>query len=397
VFKVVFVAVLAVVVGSGVVAAQDLSTIGGPRENPPAGYKSAKYIDSRGCVFLRAGFGAKANWVPLIGANRKVQCGYAPTAARSDSIALASPAPTAKPMRNSGAPMDTVASLTTAPRVQSRQPQGATVPQSSYLPAPVTNLPAPRVVAPIRLANATPAPVPQARVVTAANGQLGCSGATPVPQRLRLTTGGTVVVCTRGDSTLEGLRSPTYPAGTRPGAAFDDSVVVTQSRQNPTALPVTAPRVTVPKGYRLAWTDDRLNHQRGVGTAEGQAMQDQVWTREIPAKLVSTEKTARMPAERVQSRITVSTKSNATAPRPAAPTVGRSGIYVQVGTFGQPANASATAARLAGLGLPVARQKISKGGKALQIVLAGPFGSPSDAQFALRAARGAGFGDAFVR
>jgi len=73
------------------------------------------------------------------------------------------------------------------------------------------------------------------------------------------------------------------------------------------------------------------------------------------------------------------------------------GSYVQVGTFGQPANAEGASQRLARLGLPVARSKISKNGKPLQIVMAGPFGSSAEAQAALSAARRAGFGDAFIR
>ena len=76
-------------------------------------------------------------------------------------------------------------------------------------------------------------------------------------------------------------------------------------------------------------------------------------------------------------------------------TAGRS--YIQVGTFGQPSNADGASQRLAGLGLPVARSKITKGGKALQIVLAGPFASSAEAQAALSKARRAGFSDAFIR
>jgi len=147
----------------------------------------------------------------------------------------------------------------------------------------------------------------------------------------------------------------------------------------------------VPEGYKLAWEDDRLNPLRGVGTAEGQAMQDQVWTRDVPAQPV-----AAAPARRVvlssQSAptVTVSTKSS-----PAATQGGR--VFVQVGSFGQPANADGASARLAALGLPVARSKGQIKGKAVQVVLAGPFGSAAEAQVALRAARGAGFGDAFIR
>jgi len=61
------------------------------------------------------------------------------------------------------------------------------------------------------------------------------------------------------------------------------------------------------------------------------------------------------------------------------------------------ANADGAAARLRGAGLPTARANITSKGKAMQIVLAGPFASGAEAQAALSVARRAGFGDAFIR
>ena len=91
--------------------------------------------------------------------------------------------------------------------------------------------------------------------------------------------------------------------------------------------------------------------------------------------------------------MTVSSKGQAEA----APKAVRGGAWVQIGTFGVPANAAGAAAQLQALGLPVAKSKLNRGGKDLQIVMAGPFGSGADAQAALRIARGAGFGDAYIR
>ena len=91
------------------------------------------------------------------------------------------------------------------------------------------------------------------------------------------------------------------------------------------------------------------------------------------------------------------TRSTKSAPAEAAPRAAAGGIFVQVGSFGVPANAAGASSRLAALGLPVALSKGRIRGKAVQVVLAGPFGSAADAQAALRAARGAGFGDAFLR
>jgi cell division protein FtsN len=149
----------------------------------------------------------------------------------------------------------------------------------------------------------------------------------------------------------------------------------------------------VPKGYKLAWDDGRLNSQRGKGTARGWADQDQVWTRDIPAVAVSEA------AQPVKKRVaTSSSASEPAATRKSVSTKSTGGkAYIQVGTFGVASNADGAASRLQDLGLPVARAKFSKGGKALQIVMAGPFASASDAQSVLGAVRGAGFGDAFVK
>lgn len=45
----------------------------------------------------------------------------------------------------------------------------------------------------------------------------------------------------------------------------------------------------IPKGYRLAWTDGRLNPLRGVGTPAGDAAMRLIWTDDVPARLVSAQ------------------------------------------------------------------------------------------------------------
>ncbi len=92
-----------------------------------------------------------------------------------------------------------------------------------------------------------------------------------------------------------------------------------------------------------------------------------------------------------------------TATRPAptakakAPKKVIKGRYVQVGTFGQPANAQAAAQRIARAGLPARIGQIKRGGKSYQIVLAGPFESSKDLSTGLQRSRSIGFSDAFVR
>ena len=52
---------------------------------------------------------------------------------------------------------------------------------------------------------------------------------------------------------------------------------------------------------------------------------------------------------------------------------------------------------LQAMGLPVRVAKLARGGKPLQVVMAGPFASDGQAGAALTAARKAGFRDAFLR
>ena len=265
--KVLSSAILALILSASGPHAQTLASIGGPENLPPSGFSGQQFIDNRGCLFLRAGFGDVVNWVPRVDATRKPVCGLIPSFATE------------------------VAEVEVPPS----EPVLATEP-----------------------------PTPGARAA----------------------------------------------APPKPSVA---------------ALAVSAPAIPKPPaGYELAWTDDRLNPLRGVGTAEGQAQQDRLWTRDIPARLVADQ-----PKARLAQQVTVSTMS--------APDAATDASFVQVGTFGQPANADGVRARLSALGLPVSTATITRSGKMLQVVYAGPFGSASAARNALTTARNAGFGDAVLR
>jgi SPOR domain len=350
--------------------AQSVADIGGPSELPPSSFTGEQYVDSRGCVFLRAGLGGVTNWVPRVDRERNVLCGYPPTFETRSRVAAGENASPEAPV------------VAAAPA-----PAASTAPQAE----PARRAAAVRTTQPARVspqvqvaANTSRAPV-----------KIGCFANTPVPVRLALTDGGTVVLCTRGDGTLEGARAPIYPPGSGVGSSLaGPGYTVTHAvrqtapvQQTVVAQAATAAPVTVPPGYVAAWDDDRLNPHRAQGTARGQAQQDQVWTRDVPAVLVTQAPQTRT------VRASVSTKSDPAAPVPQAGVK----LYVQVGTFGVPENAVGAKARLQALGLPTAKGKTSQGGKALQIVYAGPFASQADAKAALNAARGAGFGDAFIR
>jgi cell division protein FtsN len=232
-----------------------------------------------------------------------------------------------------------------------------------------------------------------------------------VLETVPLRTGGAVAVCTRGDGSATGWISPRYAPNAAPGAALRAGGAAATPSAKSAALaqmgggvqtmisgqPISA-KPRAPVQYEAAWQDDRLNPLRGLGTQTGWASQSQVWTNTVPAQDVAkVEPKAAARAARKGEAAKLAVSSRSYAPAPAAPAGAAAQIYVQVGTFGQPSNAQNAVGRLAGLGLPVATSRGSRAGQQLVVVLAGPFGSLVQAQSALGAARGAGFGDAFLR
>jgi len=222
---------------------------------------------------------------------------------------------------------------------------------------------------------------------------------------------------TRDRKLLCGL-SPSLAAGARAQVVQVQPAPLTPQRVTPvgtksvaaTAVAVpAAPTIKVPRGYKAAWSDGRLNANRGPKTAAGDAQMRTIWADTLPQQLVGKAKPATAPvltprndrkrnssSEKAKSlvglfsagSVTVSTKSN---PQAVA------GQYIQVATFGQPANAKATMAKLQGVGLPVSTSKTTRSGSQLVVVLVGPLAAKNDVANALTQVRSIGFSDAFLR
>ncbi|WP_108482589.1 SPOR domain-containing protein [Oceaniglobus ichthyenteri] len=407
--------------------AQALSGNDQPAEFPPASYTARQYVDSKGCVFVRAGFDGAVSWVPRVNRSRKKLCGFKPTnVARVDAPVIADAPGTPPPSLT--APVR-VARPVTAPVVAAQPRVVAPPPPAAAAPRVIAQAPVVRPAAPAARVATTAAP----RTVRGT-----CPGASPISAQY-------INPGARCGPQAE------HPAGGAQPVLRGGAGTVTAG-PTPIALPSLkpAPVIAPPPGYRAAWTDDRLNPNRGKQTLSGALQTALIWTQTVPRRLVDNrgedrtrdynyliypytdyarQKRDLAGGQHVTIRLsngqrmivhksqlgvskrtgqtvlrsdvnpTVSTKSvrapAATVAKPAKQAA--AGRYVQVGTFGNPGNAANTVTRLQRAGLPVRVGKVNRGGRTLEVVVAGPFASAQQVQNGLNIARRAGFGDAFVR
>lgn len=412
------------------VQAQSMAQVGKPAELPPADYSGQQYVDSRGCVFMRAGFSGRVTWVPRIGRDRKPLCNQvtsAQAAARlqetqGGAAVVARPVETVASDLGSGqrtgvfapAPVpglaEEPASAAAVARAKQPKPKAAAKAAQPVLRNPLQAQPRQVILSQgggLFGGGAVAVPAPGGGGAQAR----GCPAMAPVLAYVALSDGGSVAVCTQGDGKSEGWFSPGFNAY-RQGAA---AAAGQGAAALPAALVVQGAAAAqagaaVPPGYAAAWDDGRLNPQRGLGTAEGWSRQAQVWTETVPAKThadVAAAKArrkgglfgigfgiggAQMASARVQPAVPVVQGASG-----ADWGMGGGAIYVQVGSFAQAGNAQKAVGRLAGMGLPVASAQAERRGRLLTSVMAGPFGSAAEARQALQMARQAGFSDAFLR
>ena len=270
------------------VHAQTTANTAVPAEFPPASFTGKQYVDSNGCIFIRAGVSGNVTWVPRVGRDRKQICGYQPSAQTNSDAAVPTPRAAA--------------------------------------PAPVEIVPdaVPGVVA---TAPAAPAAAPSAVVTPVVTASTAAPVAAPKTVKARPV----VVPASPGRNTTGYIKAINASTGETVLLPPDTRVVprhVYENRRDSRNL-------KVPKGYRAGWRDDRLNPYRAEQTLRGRAQMNMVWTNTVPRRLVAagTENTAsdvpvvyETETRRInQVTMAVSTQSNAVVQKTVPGSVKRSG------------------------------------------------------------------------
>jgi len=254
-----------------------------PAEMPPNGFNGRQYVDSLGCVFVRAGQGDVVAWMPRVTRSNEPLCGYTPTQlgagiAPERQVSIASNAPA------TGTTLASVRDVVSvsAPRSGDRGmvSQGA-VPAATIAPDVVTR-PATRAAcraSALRVGHGT-------RCDEAAqDGVGGHLAAIVIPRQSRNSTHGSeggsvapVTIVVASDATYK------FP----PNVQQAGTVIVGEA-EAVTRLGRDTQRIAVPKGYKEAWTDGRLNVFRGVGTALGETQMRRTWSERVPQRLIDSD------------------------------------------------------------------------------------------------------------
>ena len=412
---------IAVIAGSlglgAAVEAQSLKNVDQPNEFPPSSYEGRQYVDSKGCVYIRAGVDGSVIWVPRMTRDRKVLCGFKPTQVAGASKQQAAPRldknvvtlQAAKPEQ--GAPKETVRAVKTV-----RTKPAAVAPR----PAPKTK---PRVVT-IQPAKPVKAAKPTAKTVKTVS--------VPASKRPRRDLGqvprraGIASPCRDGAATYRGMAvrcgpqaelpytpgtgNPTATApvikidrrgssymGATPGRIVREGQVGPDVRVVPRHVyeerKYAMVQVEPPEGYVRVFDDGRLNPHRGEQTFGGKARMDRIWHDGVPHELRRADAGAAAVVSSKGAAPVVSTKSS---PSRKALRIGGQG-YVKVATYRDYDAAQAAARKVRALGMPVRIGTYQRQGVTQRMVLAGPYGDAGRAQSALAKARGAGFANAVLR
>ena len=260
--------------GVWAISAVGQAMISGPAETPPLTYQGREYVDSKGCMFIRAGVDGNVVWVPRVDSNRELVCGFTPTFSPTELAAANAGGPMISTQGNASAIAisDTMAvssaGYATGPGLVNDifVPSGGGMASAGTTPA-APSVGGSRVVNDIFVPSGGAAPV-----TYVSEGSTYTAGGSRAPA---LSGGGRVVndVHSGGGSVVGDI----YVGG---------SAGVTYGGGSPLAIGIPN-RSTAPFGYRQAWDDGRLNPNRGPRSSTGDQSMYSVWTSDVPMQLAS--------------------------------------------------------------------------------------------------------------
>jgi len=327
-----------------------------PAEFPPASFEGREYVDSNGCVFIRAGVDGATTWVPRVTRDRNAVCGLDPTFTAQQLASLSAPMAT---------PAVTEVAMAAEPMVMAEP-----------IATPIAR--------PIRTVASDPNVVNDIFV----GGRLGAGAASPsssiayvAPTSASVSTVATTIggpVVTETFVAADNANAIATPAftGTSTGTFVPLSVGIPNANRG------------IPAGYKPAWDDGRVNLQRGPRSGTGDASMNRVWTQTIPRQLiadVSGSQGVRRGFGNSIRRVVPWMSSKELTPESA-------GAFVQIGAFGSAENVQKNLGLLSQMGMGAVVQNAGS----VQVVMAGPFAA-ADARSALTHLRSAGYSDAFIR
>ncbi|MEP3845452.1 MAG: SPOR domain-containing protein [Paracoccaceae bacterium] len=376
---------------AGLAAAQSET---GPAETPPNSFNGRQFVDSRGCVFLRAGTDGNTYWVPRLNTARQPICAQKSTVFVGQAPQMVLGAQDVFVIEDNTTVPDIVTDVgietpsvhkeeaeelarTVAP-IAIPEPDVPVVFEETALSKPIATAPDALVV--------VPKPALKSRT----------EPKTASPER---------------QTSVTGTKTKAVPKVERAIQKHVDS-----NRRD-------AGAVVVPKENKRILENIGLNAQR---TEQGEHREMRlIWTATAPHRLINqlngedmTQKMAlvfpytdkarqrrefgKVTLERRDGKVIKRVRRRVAKTRAAAtdhatnlPLDGAR--FVQVGAFANPENADRTEHLLQENGLNVHFLQAGRSDKPLRLVLVGPFESDQDVRDALETARIVGFRDAFVR
>ncbi|CUH86260.1 Sporulation related domain protein [Phaeobacter sp. CECT 5382] len=313
--------------GQSGLQAQTLRSAGPPAEYPPASFQGKQYVDSRGCIYIRAGIDGNVNWVPRVTRSRKQICGYKPTQVAGTTARPARNATSEAPEQITLAPPEQTGRQTSSQTSSQVGNQGSDVASASggasRKPVPVVSQPVPKPTRSAPVVVTTTKPQRSARRATtaqtkpaprrpAAGQPVAGQPVTVRPVALQpayrqaaaTSQGNTQGACagisaiSRQYSNRAGLRcgpqaqSPvTYGSGSyRSTGRRPSQVLAPNTRVLPTHVYEDrrhSQGLTPPPGYRVAWEDDRLNLRRAERDLQPRIVENGL---EVPAGFVAVNR-----------------------------------------------------------------------------------------------------------